>query len=82
MADPTRTTVQAVPFTDAEIGDLSYVYSDPNGEMLGDFGWVTGLEWFDDRWAEVKVKRRTWMLVAEDELVLPDPCPVEDDDAS
>ena len=41
--------------------------------------WVTDLDYFDERWGEVRLVRKRWPLIDVDELVLPDPHPVEDD---
>jgi len=68
-----------VPFYSAKPGDEAYTYARSNGEMIGnDYGWVTDLGIFDDRDGEEHLKRQRWQLIAEDELILPDPYPVAD----
>lgn len=74
----TRTTVS---FSDAKVGDESFVYSEGDA-LITEYGWVTELEWFDERDCEIRLKRQRWRLVDEDELVLPDPYPVDDEESS
>lgn len=71
-----------VDFHKAKIGEEALVYSAVDGEDIcgGEFSFVTGLEWFDDRDGEIKLKRQRWFLLAEDLVVLPDPHPLEDDE--
>jgi hypothetical protein len=69
--------VTAVPFSKAEVGQEAYTYE---GEAMDEYGWVTDLEYFDDRYGEVKLTRKLWRLVEVEEIVLPDPHPIEDDD--
>jgi len=71
---------EIVRFVDAKPGDHSFVYG---GEYITDnmdVGWVTDLEYFDERDGEIKLKRQIWQLISEDEIVLPDPFPLEDDE--
>lgn len=70
-----------VPFAKAKVGDRTHIYSDPDGDLIvGEFTWVTDLDFFDERDGEVVLKRQTWLLVDEDELVLPDPFAYDDDE--
>jgi len=62
-----------IPFCDAKPGDTSYVYSLPDGEMIGEHGWVTNLEYFDDRDEAVELRRQVWRLIAQDIIELDDP---------
>jgi hypothetical protein len=63
-----------VPFSEAKVGQSSYVYSETDGTLIyGEWSFVTDLDWFEDRDDEVRLKRQHWLLVEEDELVLPDP---------
>lgn len=67
-----------VMFHEAKVGDLAYTYEDDAG--LTDFAWVTDLEYFEERWGEIRLVRKKWMLIEVDEIVLPDPYPIEEDD--
>jgi hypothetical protein len=62
---------------------LFYTYSMADGSQVwGEYSFVTDTDgWFDDRDTEVRLIKRTYRLVSEEEIVLPDPCPpIEDDD--
>lgn len=61
-----------VPFKDAKPRDESLVYSAADGEDIGDVGWVTDLDWFDDSDGPIVLKRQTWRLVKEDVIIVPD----------
>jgi hypothetical protein len=63
-------------FVSAKIGDEAYTYRDDKG--LTEFGWVTDLEYFEERDDEIVLTRQRWVLVAEDKVTLPDP--YEEDD--
>lgn len=68
-------------FRDALIGHKVYTYELADGELIyGEFGWVTDLEYFDDRDGEIVLKRKRWLLLAEDEVILPDPHAADDDE--
>ncbi len=67
-------------FTEAQIGDHAYTYERTDGEMIGDYSWVSDLEWFDERDGIEHLTRKEWVLVAVKEVVLSDPHPLEDDD--
>jgi len=56
------------------------VYSMADGSMIGDFDWVTELEWFDDRLGEVRLVKSNFKLISRELVVLPDPYPPEDED--
>jgi hypothetical protein len=72
-----------VEFTKAQVGDEAYTYSIYDGDLIcGEFGWVTDLEYFDERFGDVRLKRQRWRLVGEDELVLPDPYAIAEDEVS
>lgn len=73
---------QIVPFMDAKPGDESFVYRpmDADDCYLDEYGWVTELEWFDERDREIRLVRQRWRLVAEDVLALPDPYPDDDEE--
>ena len=69
VADHTAATV----FITYQMADGSPIY--------GEFDFVTDLVFFDDREEEVRLTKRTYRLVSEEEVVLEDPYPlVEDDD--
>ncbi len=72
------TTPDPVDFAYAKVGDEAYTYE---GKAMDEYAWVTDLEYFDDRWGEVKLTRKLWRLIAVDEIVLPDPHPIEDDES-
>ena len=59
------------PFVCYEMADGSMVF--------GEYQWVTDLDFFDDREEEVRLIKRTYQLVSEEEVVLPDPYPIEDE---
>ena len=81
MTEPTdHLGTPIVPFSQAKIGESAYTYKRADGEEIGDYGWVTDLEWFDDRDGEERLIRQRWLLVAQDEVVLEDPFPPDDDD--
>lgn len=57
------------------------IYSMADGsQVCGEYEFVTDTEWWDDRDEEVRLIKRTYRLIAEEEVVLPDPFPIEDDD--
>lgn len=57
------------------------VYSMADGGLIYDeFNFVTDLEFFDDRDREERLVKRTYVLVSEEPIVLPDPYPIEDED--
>ena len=56
------------------------IYEEADGSMIDDFQWVTSLDWFDDRDAEVRLTKRTYQLVSEELVVLPDPYLTEEED--
>lgn len=68
---------EPVLFGDAKIGDEAYTYESP---WMDEYGWVGNLEYFDDRSGEVTVTRKRWKLVEVEEVVLPDPWPIDDDE--
>jgi hypothetical protein len=70
-----------VPFVDARPGDRAAVYCGEYIREHTDYGWVADLEYFDERYGEVKLTRQVWQLVSEDEFTLPDPHPADEDDA-
>lgn len=56
-------------------------YSMADGEPIwGEFSFVTTLDGFEEREDEVKLTKRTYRLVTEDEIILPDPYPIEEED--
>lgn len=58
------------------------VYAMADGEPIwGEYGFVTSLDGFEDREEEVRLIKRTYRLLSEEEIVLPDPYPIEADDA-
>ena len=68
-------------FSNALIGHKVYTYELASGEPIyGEFGWVTDLEYFDDRDGEIVLKRKRWLLLSEDEYILPDPLAADDDE--
>jgi len=58
------------------------VYSMADGSLIfGEYEFTTDIDgWWDDREEEVRLMKRTYRLIAEEEVVLPDPFPIEDDD--
>jgi len=56
------------------------LYKMADGSLIDGFQWVTELEWFDQRDREVRLIKRTFTLVSEEILVLPDPHPIEEDE--
>jgi hypothetical protein len=57
------------------------VYEMADGDLVfGEYQFVTDLDFFDDRDEEVKLIKRTYRLIAEEEIVLPDPYPIGSDD--
>jgi len=71
---------ELVPFVDAQPGDHAVVYGGAYVKDNTDFGWVTDLEYFDERYGEIRLTRQVWQLVSEDEIVLPDPYPPDDEE--
>jgi len=59
---------------------LFVTYQMEDGSHIDEYSFVTELEWFDDRDREVRLIKRTYALVAEELVILPDPYPVEDDE--
>jgi hypothetical protein len=58
---------EIVPFSEAIPGMSAYTYRRADGELTGDFGWVTDLEWFDDTDEDiVRLRRQRWVLADED----------------
>lgn len=62
----------ADPFITYAMADGSAVYDE--------YSFVTETEWFDDRDDEVRLIKRTYKLISEEEVVLPDPYPIEEDE--
>jgi hypothetical protein len=58
---------------------ITYSMAD-GSEVYGEYSFVTETAWFDDRDDEVRLIKRTYRLVSEEEIVLPDPYPIEDED--
>lgn len=64
------------PFTDAIVGNKAYTYQQADGGMVcGEYGWVTDLDYFDERDGEIILVRKKWVLLEVDEVVLEDPYP-------
>jgi hypothetical protein len=61
--------------------DLPFIcYSMADGDLVfGEYEFVTDLVFFDDRDEEVRLIKRTYRLISEEEVVLPDPYPIDDD---
>ena len=56
-------------------------YAMADGELIwGEFSFTTTLDGFEDRDDEVKLTKRTYRLISEEEVVLPDPYPIEEED--
>jgi hypothetical protein len=49
-------------------------------EIWGEYSFITTLDGLDERDDEIRLIKRTYRLVSEEEVVLPDPYPIEDDD--
>ena len=43
--------------------------------VYGEYGWVTDLDYFDERDGEIILVRKKWVLLEVDEVVLEDPYP-------
>lgn len=56
------------------------LYQMADGSGIGEYEFVTDTEWWDDRDEEVRLIKRTYRLIAEEEIVLPAPFPIDDDD--
>jgi hypothetical protein len=74
-----------VGFSHAEVGDAAETWKMADGsEVCGEYGWTTSTDCFDDRDEEVKLIRQRWLLIEEEEEVLPSPYtddePEDDDD--
>lgn len=65
-------TAPAEPFVTYSMEDGTDVY--------GEFSFVTGLEWFDDRDDEIRLIKRTYRLESEEVVVLENPYPIEEED--
>lgn len=56
-------------------------YAMADGEPIwGEYAFVTTLDGFDDRDDEVRLIKRTYRLISEEEVVLPDPYPIVEGD--
>ena len=63
------------------IEPLFICYEMADGDMVfGEYQFVTDLDCFDDREEEVRLIKRTYRLISEEEIVLPDPYPIEESD--
>ena len=60
--------------------ELFVTYEEVDGRRIDEFQWVTSLEWFEDREEEVRLTKRTYQLLSEELVVLPDPYPTEEED--
>ena len=72
---PTATRFEAMAefFTTYSMADGSEIY--------GEYSFVTETDgWFDDRDEEIRLIKRTYLLVSEEEVVLPDPYRIEEED--
>lgn len=58
---------------------ICYSMADPTELVFGEYEFVTDLDFFDDRDEEVRLIKRTYRLISEEEIVLPDPYPIEDE---
>ena len=58
---------------------ITYQMAD-GSQVWGEYSFVTDLEFFEDRDVEIRLIKRTYRLVSEEEIVLPDPYPIEDDE--
>lgn len=56
------------------------IYRMEDGSPIDEYEWVTSLEWFDERSREVRLIQRTYALISEEVIILPDPYPIEDDE--
>ena len=45
-----------------------------------EYAFMTDTEWWDDRDGEVRLIKRTYRLISEEEIVLEDPYPIEEED--
>lgn len=57
---------------------VTYAMAD-GSQVFGEYEWVTGLDYFDERDEEVKLIKRTYRLLTEEVITLPDPFPIEDE---
>jgi hypothetical protein len=57
-------------------------YEMADGSLIYDeYSHVTGLEFFEDRDEAVVLTRKRYRLIDAETITLPDPYPIEDDDA-
>ena len=59
------------PFVTYQNADGSQIY--------GEYSFVTELDWFDDREEEIRLVKRSYIPYAEEEVVLEDPYPPDDE---
>lgn len=58
-------------------------YRRKDGDSIGDYGWVTDLEFFDDEWglgAPYELVKEVWVRTSVEEMTYPEPCKHEWDD--
>jgi hypothetical protein len=61
--------------------DPFITYAMADGDLIfGEYQFTTELDDFDDRDEEVRLIKRTYKLLSTEEIVLPDPYPIEDDE--
>lgn len=60
-------------FGQAKVGHKTYTYQQVDGEpVYGEFGWVTDLDYFDERDGELLLLRKKWLLLDVEVITLPD----------
>jgi hypothetical protein len=65
------------------VSDPFIVYAMADGDLIfGEYEFVTDIDgWFDDRSDEIRLIKRTYRLITEEEIVLPDPHPIEEEES-
>jgi hypothetical protein len=63
--------------SDAPQSDDFTVYEMADGSLIwGEYQFATDLDGFEERDEEVRLIKRTYRLISEEEIVLPDPYPI------
>ena len=71
------------PWTALDLAEhpLFVTYQMADGsQVAGEYAFVTDTEWFEERDEEIRVIKKTYYLVHEEEVVFPDPYPIEDEE--
>jgi len=65
--------------TENEPQFITYQMAD-GSPILGEYEFVTDLVGFEDRDDEVRLIKRTYRLISQEDVVLPNPYPLDEDD--